>query len=162
MREAARRTECANKVRQLSLAVINFESSRSRFPAGWTSEEDSIDENLPGWAWSAEILPFIEQANLSDQIDFREAILEDVNLPFTTEVIETYLCPSDPDPEILNFVTEIAEPVGNGSGNRNTNTSSLGDELLLARTNYSGVFGNIDNNDDPFRGDGLFLSLIHI
>ena len=37
VREAARRTQCANQMRQLSLAILNFESSRSRFPAGWLS-----------------------------------------------------------------------------------------------------------------------------
>ena len=157
VREAARRTECANQMRQLSLAILNFESSRSRFPPGWTSEDSSDDGLLPGWAWSAEILPFIEQSNLSDQIDFEAAILDPDNLPLTTEVIETYLCPSDPDGEILNFVTEVVEPVGNGSGNSNNNSGGFGDELLLARSNYSGVFGNIDDIEDPFRGDGIFF-----
>lgn len=157
VREAARRTECANKMRQLSLAVMNFESAQSRFPAGWTSADNSEDGLLPGWAWSAEILPFIEQATLSDQIDFRSAILDPVNVPLTTEVIDAYLCPSDPDAEILNFVTEIVEPVGSGSGNSNNNSGGFGDELLLARSNYSGVFGNIDDNEDAFRGDGMFF-----
>ena len=157
VREAARRTECANKLRQLSLGVINFESSQSRFPAGWTSEDNSEDGLLPGWGWSAELLPFIEQGSLSNQIDFRSAILEDDNVPFTTEVVETYLCPSDPDPEILNFVTDVAEPVGSGSGNSNSGGSNFGDELLLSRSNYSGVFGNIENAEDPFRGDGMFF-----
>ena len=103
------------------------------------------------------MLPFIEQGSLSNQIDFRSAILEDDNVPFTTEVVETYLCPSDPDPEILNFVTDVAEPVGSGSGNSNSGGSNFGDELLLSRSNYSGVFGNIENAEDPFRGDGMFF-----
>ncbi len=156
VREAARRTECANKLRQLSLGVINFESANRRFPSGWTSARNSADGLLPGWGWSAEVLPFIEQASLSNQIDFRSAILDPSNLPLTTEVVDTYLCPSDPAPEILNFVTEVAEPVGSGSGNRN-NSSSVGDEVLLARSNYSGVFGNIEAAEDPFRGDGIFF-----
>ena len=157
VREAARRTQCANQMRQLSLAILNFESSRSRFPAGWTAEDDGEDGQLPGWAWSAEILPFIEQANLADQIDFQAAILDDDNVPLTIEVIETYLCPSDPDADILNFVTEISEPVGDGSGNSNNNSGGFGDELLLARSNYSGVFGNIEVVDDPFGGQGMFF-----
>jgi len=114
------------------------------------------DGLFPGWAWSAEILPFIEQANLSDQIDFQIDILEPVNMAVITEVVDSYLCPSDPAAEILNFVTEVPEPVGSGSGTR-TGGSTFGDELLLARSNYSGVFGNIETTDDPFRGNGMFF-----
>jgi len=143
-------------MRQLSLGALNFESAQQRFPAGWRAANSSEDGLLPGWAWSAEVLPFIEQASLSNQIDFRLAILDDVNVDFSTEVVETYLCPSDVDPDILNFVTEVAEPVGNGSGNSNTG-SDFGEELLLARSNYSGVFGNLEEADDPFRGNGMFF-----
>ena len=39
VREAARRTQCTNNVRQISLATMNFESARMKFPAGWELEE---------------------------------------------------------------------------------------------------------------------------
>lgn len=156
VREAARRTECANKVRQQSLAVMNFESARMRFPAGWTVANRNQNELLPGWSWAAELLPFVEQANLAGQIDFRSPILDPANASFSTEVLEIHLCPSDPGAELANFAEAVAEPVGSGSGNRN-DTSSSGDELLLARSNYSGVFGNIEDAEDPFRGNGVFF-----
>lgn len=156
VREAARRTQCANQLRQLSLGVLNFESSRRRFPAGWTSAQNSANGLLPGWAWSAEVLPFIEQGNLASQIDFRASVVDPVNASFVTEIVDTFLCPSDPESEVLNFATEVSAPVGNGSGTRNGGASA-GDELLLARSNYSGVFGNIEAADDPFRGNGIFF-----
>ena len=64
VREAARRTQCANNIRQISLAALNFESANTRFPSGWQSNDNTI-EGGPGWAWSTELLPFLEQQNLS-------------------------------------------------------------------------------------------------
>ena len=156
VREAARRTECANKVRQQALAVMNFESARMRFPPGWTVANRDQNQLLPGWSWAAQLLSFVEQASLSSQINFRSPILDPVNADFATEVLEIHLCPSDPGPEIANFAEAVTEPVGSGSGTKNESANNDG-ELLLARSNYSGVFGNIEDTEDPFQGNGVFF-----
>ena len=62
VREAARRIQCANNVRQQSLAMLNFEGTFKEFPPGISIPSHSM--------WSAFILPFIEQQNLFDSIDF--------------------------------------------------------------------------------------------
>lgn len=60
-REAARRTQCANNIRQLTLAMLNYESAFQRFPPG---------ARLPSEAmWSAYILPYIDQSNLFDSLN---------------------------------------------------------------------------------------------
>jgi len=64
-REAARRTQCMNNVRQICLAVIGHESAKRAFPAGSTTKEP----NLGGpyyTTWSVDILPFLEQGTLFD------------------------------------------------------------------------------------------------
>jgi prepilin-type processing-associated H-X9-DG protein len=61
IREAARRVECANKVKQQSLAMLNYESAFQNFPAGYSH---------PGMMmWSGLVLSFLEQANLYDRLD---------------------------------------------------------------------------------------------
>ena len=61
VREAARRIQCANNVKQQSLAMLNYESAHRHFPPGFS---------IPGRAmWSAFILPFIDQQNLYRTID---------------------------------------------------------------------------------------------
>lgn len=62
VREAARRTQCSNNLKQWGLALHNYESSQQEFPPGcmWWS----------GWGWRAKSLPFMEQNNLYDMIDF--------------------------------------------------------------------------------------------
>lgn len=52
-REAARRTLCSNKVRQLALAILNHESSRKQIPMG----AESVLGMRPGLTWLAELLP---------------------------------------------------------------------------------------------------------
>lgn len=159
VREAARRTQCANNIRQMSLALLNFESANMRFPNGWTSENNS--NLLPGWAWSAQILPFLEQGNIASQISFQSAITSADNSFVLDQVIPSFLCPSDPDAEVLDFGTGggggvVSGPVGSGSGTRSVSASAPS-TLLLARSNYSGVFGSIEVSEDPFRGDGIFF-----
>ena len=118
VREAARRTSCANNIRQLALATHNYESSFQEFPDGlWVSEADSSDTGSPyqltwyGHTVFVKLLPYMEQTNLFDRFNLRrtaqdaksntvdsagnyldDAIVAEVN---TAQVIESYICPSD-------------------------------------------------------------------
>ena len=65
VRESARRISCANNVRQLVLAMHNFESANMHFPAGALSAaDDATGDDDDGWGWGAQALPFIEQGNV--------------------------------------------------------------------------------------------------
>lgn len=64
VREAARRTACANNLRQIALASHNFESSYGSFPM--------LGEAQEGAHWSSFILPFMEQQNMFDRLSFGE------------------------------------------------------------------------------------------
>lgn len=64
-REAARRMQCSNNLKQLALATHNYESSFKRFPALTGSSSFSPQ---------ARVLPFIEQANLQNLIDFNQSL----------------------------------------------------------------------------------------
>ena len=63
VREAARRTQCANKLRQIGLGTLNFESAHRRFPVNQVGHGES--RGLGGhYSWLVPILPFVEQASL--------------------------------------------------------------------------------------------------
>ena len=119
VREAARRTACANNMRQMGLAIHNFESGTMTMPDGWMIRDRNDALSTSGWGWSATILPFMEQTNLFNQIDFSLRIDDPFNVAASQEVIESHLCPSDPQTQLV-LVEDIESPVGDGSGNRLT------------------------------------------
>ncbi len=63
-REAARRTSCGSQMRQLGLAVTNYESAKGRLPAGYTSATASRQFNT----WLTALLPYLEQQAVYDQM----------------------------------------------------------------------------------------------
>ena len=74
VRESARRTTCLNNMKQIGLAAINFQSSKQRFPTGGgnftanTADEDGFTFSaIESGSWAFQILPQLEQENLSNQ-----------------------------------------------------------------------------------------------
>ncbi|MBX3440095.1 MAG: DUF1559 domain-containing protein, partial [Planctomycetaceae bacterium] len=75
-REAARRTQCKNHLKQLGLALHNYHDVHLTFPAGyysyptrdgsgpeWARVDPLTWDGAPGWGWGSMLLPFLEQAN---------------------------------------------------------------------------------------------------
>ena len=101
VREAARRTQCMNQVKQLPLAALNYESALMLLPAGAqhinaVALNRGNDGSSFGWGWRAEILPYMEQSNISDGLDFDNKINVGNNATLVTTVVNTFICPSDP------------------------------------------------------------------
>ena len=86
-REAARRTECKNKLKQIGIALHNYHDVNSAFPPGAVSVSN-------GLSWLVSVLPFMEQDNLFEQFDFSIAHNSGVNNPFRQQRMGIYLCPS--------------------------------------------------------------------
>lgn len=96
-REAARRTQCINKQKQMQLAVLNFESARRTFPG--LGKDSAISFSV-----QAQLLPFYEEEWLHDTIDFRKPLttgtggsqkLSPVHDVPARTVISLLLCPTD-------------------------------------------------------------------
>ena len=113
-REAARRMQCSNNVKQLALAIHNYESAMKSFPPTITGS--GVPGNPQGsgfYSWLAMILPQVEQLPLYQSIDFRVPMTSTVgtsapnylslniqanhrNAQAAATVIPTFVCPSDP------------------------------------------------------------------
>jgi prepilin-type processing-associated H-X9-DG protein/prepilin-type N-terminal cleavage/methylation domain-containing protein len=94
-REAARRTQCKSNLRQMGLALQNYESSHRQFPPGYT---------LPGGAmWSAIILPYLELDHLYATLDLEGSwdVPDSPNSLACATWIPVYRCPSSGAPEHL-------------------------------------------------------------
>lgn len=94
-RESARRTQCINNIRQLGIAIVNFEGTHGQFPPSWNE--------AGGWSVQARILPFIEEDVLGDDVRFDEPYSSVKTLEgqrLASFRVQPYLCPSEPNDEL--------------------------------------------------------------
>ena len=95
VRDAAARTQCQNNLKQLALAGMAYESTNGHLPGFGATWQ---------WGYSSQayLLPYVEQANLGDLIDFSQPLLLDtyatfnpVNQQAAQTLLPLLLCPSD-------------------------------------------------------------------
>lgn len=109
-REAARRMSCQNNMKQIGLALLNYESATKTFPAAQVA---GTTENIGGrynqawlsWSGFAMLLPYIEQGNVYNQIDWgfrwdRNLAGNVNNTQGTRSRIPSFTCPSDPGADV--------------------------------------------------------------
>ncbi len=93
VRIAARRTACVNQVRQIALALHNYESAYARFPAGVVDDDNNHRECQHSAL--VFILPFLEQQNISDQYDLDLDWKSGPNLAVAQIPVPVFLCPEN-------------------------------------------------------------------
>lgn len=114
-RESSRQQQCSNNLKQIGLAFHNYHSAKQRLPIGcleWRSPGGPT--NRRQLAWSAFLLPYLEQQPLYDSLDLRQPFDAPVNAAMGRTRIAVFECPSYPG--------------------RATNPG---------RTDYGGIFGEI-------------------
>ncbi len=89
-REAARRMQCSNNMKQIGLAMHNYHETYKSFPPAFTTDASG----KPLHSWRTLLLPYLEQQALYSQIDLSKPWDDPVNLPFSQVIIPTYACPS--------------------------------------------------------------------
>lgn len=112
-REAARRMQCGNNLRQIGTALHSYHGTHTSFPPGWvfTNHVPALRQDRPMWGWSAMILPFMEQTPLHESLDPGGIHLETALIttaPINRQQMlrngggETFRCPSATSPVVNN------------------------------------------------------------
>jgi len=94
-REAARRLQCSNHLKQIGLALHNYHAAHGALP--YASGGGAVYDWSKGGVWSSMILPYLEQQAIYDRFDFNAHHKDPVNAEPATFVVPTYICPSDPE-----------------------------------------------------------------
>ena len=105
-RSAARRIECVNNMMQLDMAMQAYEGAYGSFPPGVVNPTGPIVNAPKGYhyGWLAQVLPFVDQKNVFNHLNFDQGVYEPQNLTTRSAVVRMYLCPSDPSPTRENGV----------------------------------------------------------
>jgi prepilin-type N-terminal cleavage/methylation domain-containing protein/prepilin-type processing-associated H-X9-DG protein len=129
-REAARRTQCGNNLKQIGLAVCNYQSVKRVFPTGCIEcrfVAGQSNANRKFIAWNVAALPYIEQQAVFDKFDYTQPAKSAANKEAVRIVLPTFMCPTS----ARNQLT---------SGDKNKNGQwDPGD--YMAFTDYGGIFG---------------------
>lgn len=96
-REAARRTQCKNNLKQLGLAIHNYHDAHSVFPPGALRGWNGSWETGNGFSWGAFVLPYMDQAGLHGLLDFNIGCFEGTNRTVIQSLngLPGIICPSD-------------------------------------------------------------------
>ncbi len=105
-REAARRIQCTNNLKQMGLGLYNYESTNGAFPPATILVYPSATATKPSWqgSWSvnARIAPFLELGPLYNSINFSGTYSDPANTTVSYTPVKFLFCPSDPGPSIDN------------------------------------------------------------
>ncbi|UUO07366.1 DUF1559 domain-containing protein [Blastopirellula sp. J2-11] len=142
-REAARRMQCINNLKQIGLAMHNYHDTYNSLPPGWLRRGDTND---PQYGWGTNLLPQIEQGALYDQLSPGEIRLRerytssatDTDKALLQTVIKGYRCPSD-------VTGDLNDRVDFG----------VNDHFDIATSNYVCNLG-YDAVTNSTAGDGMF------
>jgi prepilin-type N-terminal cleavage/methylation domain-containing protein len=161
VREAAARVQCQNNLKQIGLAIHNFESGRKRFPAAFLGNSNPATyppaqyyDYFFSWSAFAQINPFLEQTAIYNKMDLTQPIYDPKNSYNITvanqfavqQIIPIFLCPSDAgQPVATNPTTDYGVP-------------------QLGPTNYAVCVGSGTTNGgapygSPLNSDGMFMGL---
>jgi prepilin-type N-terminal cleavage/methylation domain-containing protein len=99
-REAARRAQCLNNMKQIGIGFHNYESTHGGFPAcRWT-----FGSATSGSGWGVRLLPYIDQTALFNKYDFTKNYFDTENGDVIKSIVPVFRCPSAPDPGLIACV----------------------------------------------------------
>ncbi|WP_437201763.1 DUF1559 family PulG-like putative transporter [Planctomicrobium sp. SH664] len=130
-REAARRSQCKNNLKQIGLALHNYHDTHNAFPPGWigvTNRAAKFDGES-GFSWATLVLPYLDQGPLYKSLRFTEPMDSAHNRLLLNQPLTVFRCPSAIAPAVFESEDRNEEP------------------LELSTSDYVAMFGTVDPHD---------------
>jgi prepilin-type N-terminal cleavage/methylation domain-containing protein len=147
-RASARQTACRNNLRQIGIALHNYHSTHQSLPAGWIGVDAATRrasvEGEPGWAWGAQLLPFLEQSSArASLIQYEQPLMAAAHAQARIWLLPVFKCPADVGDDLFELHAEEAH---DHEGEEHDHDEESHTEVLatLAAANYVGSFGTTD------------------
>jgi type II secretory pathway pseudopilin PulG len=144
-RETARKTQCANNLKQIGLGMHAYVLTQQAFPPGYVSRVlPDHDDGGPGWAWASMIMSFIEEESLYKQINFAASLRTDETKLVRMTSLPLFVCPSDdmfepiidiPSKSSTRIICQMA------AGNYVASAGTIRPTCKICRDQFDGVFG---------------------
>jgi len=160
-RESARKSQCANNLKQIGLGMHSYLGAYKAFPPGYTSTVlADHDDGGPGWSWGARIMPYLEEDAAYAEINFtstkqiRSPEYENVRLTS----VPIFICPSD---ELFEPIIDIPSKSSTliickmAAGNYVASAGTIRPTCKLCRDVFDGVFGRNRAIEPEELQDGL-------
>lgn len=157
-REAARRTQCKNNLKQIGLALHNYESTHNALPMGDCSVNHGSGE-VPQASVHAYILPYLEGGNNYDTFDLNLQVNGNTaNAQARIQVLPMYHCPSDPG-GVRNMIASLIDSTSanymQSLGSHANHAGYVVSGTALPRTNLHGAFSRNHSTKFGQISDGL-------
>ena len=133
-REAARRTQCKNNLKQIGLALHNYHDTYQRFAPGFVLDTDGP---YLGWGWSTSILPYIDCSPYYGSLNFNNGLQREYTRSELHPLMPVYRCPSEQGSPRVEHVSVVTTPVHDGE----VTPGTVDAVSTFSRTNYFGVAG---------------------
>lgn len=154
-REAARRTQCRNNLKQLGVALHNYHDTHRVFPLACIRGLQGSSANIEGFGtWLVYLFPYIDQTPLYNTFNFPYVggtyglgSYGTVNMATVNIPIQALMCPSDPDAKVKNFGSWFYGTAPNANGDYGiTNYAGMTHDTLRIGTEAGGSFPRFDHN----------------
>jgi prepilin-type N-terminal cleavage/methylation domain-containing protein/prepilin-type processing-associated H-X9-DG protein len=161
-RESSRRTTCLNNLRQIGVGLHHYHDSHKTFPPGGI-EPRPWNRNGRQLAWSAFLLPYLEQVQVYEKIDFGKAYDHEDNAIAAAAVLTVYLCPStnrESKRKRGRGVCDYGGIYGERITSRNfpPKGAMLYDEALAMRDIHDGTSATLIISEDSNWSDGQWIN----
>jgi len=170
-REAARRSQCKNNLKQIGIALHSYHEINNGFPMGAMGiKNGEIRNNDESWGWPAMILPQMDNEALFNEIGVNSQTLEQLLASASSAAdldllvpLGIYRCPSDTTGERLQ--NGMRRTHFNGDGMPNNGGAGLGNNWRPPTSNYPGCVGysevSLPNNVADRKNSGVLYNLSH-